>query len=302
MSKPVTEEMISALIDGELSPADRVLVENAISADESLRRIYEGFQESATALKESAEWVGSAVSLPVDFTSRVMSEIETGSTEGQVANHSASSENSEKENRSVVTPASTQSPVWTVRTLVEIVAAVAAVIVIAVVWQGQGNNHGSNGETAKQDVNQQDVEGRKPKNGVRALGSKDGNFKSNTSKEKGEEKDPGAGPVSSRKFSVFIKASTRPLIDRFWILNNYEVTAPEGTDPGGNNSQVNVLLIDAKKKDAVDFFSQLKKWDSGFQVFQQAKTGNASWLAPFDVSRADQSEGDFWTLQIVLIK
>ena len=91
------------------------------------------------------------------------------------------------------------------------------------------------------------------------------------------------------------------MIDRFWITNDYEVTAPEGTEPNGNGNAVSVLLIDSKKADAVKFFGQLQQWDPEFQVFQQAKAGNASWLAPFDVGKADQAEGDFWTLQIVLI-
>ena len=131
------------------------------------------------------------------------------------------------------------------------------------------------------------------KNGVKSPGS-------NGSKDQSPQVTSSAN-LSSRKFSIFVNADARPQVDRFWIMNDYEVEAPSDADPTGGNAKVNVLLLDAKKKDALKFLSQLSKWDEHFQIFQQAKIGTASWLAPFDVAKAPEAEGDYWTLQIILI-
>lgn len=296
MARQVTEEMISALIDGELSSDERVEVEEAISTDESLRRIYEGYLASGTAVKESSAWVQSSVSLPADFTSRVMAQVNEVDSSNQKNPLPVS-----HESPTTPTPVMHTSGIWSVRTVIEVVAAVAAVVLIVVVWQGSASNPNGQGGTAK---NGQDPDQVVPRNGVHALGSKNGEFKKSNSGKGANTKGNEANQPSvksSRRFSIFVKARTRPLIDRFWITNDYEVTAPEGIEPNGNGNAVSVLLIDSKKADAVKFFSQLQQWDPEFQVFQQAKAGNASWLAPFDVGKADQSEGDFWTLQIVLI-
>ena len=81
-------------------------------------------------------------------------------------------------------------------------------------------------------------------------------------------------------------------------MKSYEVSSPQ-QEPDG---RVNMLLIDAKKTDAVKFFGDLEKWDPDFKCYQDSgKRTNASWLAPFDVSKISEAEGDFWKLRIVLI-
>lgn len=302
MSRTVTEEMISALIDGELTPEDRAWVEKEISTHESLRQLYEGFKGTSEAIRESSQHVQSTVKLPSDFTSRVMADVQiqaAASTEPTV--ETSSTERNSKSN------VAKRGSIWSTRTWIELVAATAAIVLIVVVWQSRTVDPNT---VAKPDEGSKgsDVEKQRPKNGVYALGNKDGEFEKNSPNvvEPGSENSKDGTPAtvvrSSREFSVFVKADTRPVIDRFWILNDYKVTAPEGVGPEGTGAPVNVLLIDAKKEDVLKFFDQLNDIDSGFQVFQQAKSGAASWLAPFDISKAGSAEGDFWTLQIVLIK
>lgn len=305
MSNHVTEEMISAFIDGDLSPEDKSSVEEAISTDDTVRAIYESYLESGSAIQASSEFVTSSVALPADFTSRVMADI--------YATQKNESNPSDKSKQVVADPALDPTPpaathaspvsgtngFWSLRTVVEVIAASVAIIAIAIAWQGR-TSHPNN--VAKPDDAKIKTENR-PQNGVRALGDPNGEFKSGgVTSNKSQSSESQKIQSTSREFSVFVDAKSRPQVDRFWIMNDYEVGAPENADPSGDGSAVNVLLIDAKKADALKFFAQLGKLDNDYKVFQQSKSGTASWLAPFDISKAENAEGDFWTLQIVLIE
>lgn len=320
MSNRVTEEMISAFIDGELSPEDKSSVEKAISTDDAVRAIYESYLESGSAIQASSVYVASSVALPADFASRVMADIyatqknESNPSEKGKRDKAKQGEAKQGEARqSEVDPVMDQTPAaathaspvvgsngfWSLRTVVEVIAASVAIVAIAIAWQGRTSLPNN---VAKPDDAQIETKDR-PQNGVRALGDPNGDFKgggvtSNKSKSSESQKIQS----TSREFSVFVDAKSRPQVDRFWIMNDYEVGAPENADPAGDGSAVNVLLIDAKKADALKFFAQLGKLDSDYKVFQQSKAGAASWLAPFDISKAESAEGDFWTLQIVLIE
>ncbi len=315
MSNQVTEEMISAFIDGELSPEDKIMVENAISTDDVLRSLLESYRESSSAIKASSEFVSNSVALPLDFTSRVMGQIEIGETSDTVqpdqelnpasnsfvpetALDGSPSTSSSKIQKSNLQELGEKRPaptgLFSIRTLVEVVVATVAIAIVTANWPATDP---ADNQIAKPGTEK--VTPAKPNNGVHMMGSENGEFKK--SPKANSTDPPKPSQSTSRKFSVFVKSDARPQVDRFWIMNNYEVTAPEGVEPE-NDAKVNVLLIDTKKADAVKFFAQLTKWDSGFQVFQEAKSGNASWLAPFDVSKAEQAEGDFWTLQIVVIE
>lgn len=303
MTKQVTEEMISAFIDGELSPEDKQLVETAISTDESLRQLLESFKESSQAIQDSSSFVLGSTSLPSDFSARVMSKIASAES----GEESAFPDQTEKHRSNInagtaVELSKTKSTgkfsasQISLRTWIEVIVASVAILVVVVNWPTANQPQIAQPETKPpQQVS---------KNGVRMMGSKNGQFEKSDPRKSNE---PSKQIVSSREFSIFIDSGTRPEVDRFWIMNNYEVSAPENTEPDGTNSggvrsKVNVLMIDSKKADAVKFFSQLSKWDSGFQIFQEAKSGSASWLAPFDIAKAAQAEGDFWTLKIVLIE
>ncbi|MEC9094696.1 MAG: hypothetical protein VX438_18445 [Planctomycetota bacterium] len=280
MSQPVTEEMISLYLDGKLSAEDQATVENTLSTDENLRKTWESYRQSASAIKASAAWVSKTAALPTDFTSQVMAQINT-----------LELQETQPEPRVLKdTTARTAST----RTWIEVVAATVAIVIIAISWSSQTTRIE---QVASPESSS--AEHQKTKNGVHMLGSRRGEFKKPDLQTKTDS--PRLANAASREFSIFASSKARPQIDRFWIINDYEVTAPKNTDPGGASEKINVLLIDAKKKDAVQFLSQLSKWDAHFQVFQQTKTGNASWLAPFDTSKAGKTEGDVWTLQIVLI-
>ena len=298
MSHHVTEEMISAYLDGELSPEDRTAVERALSTDESLRLLLEGFRESRSALQASSDFVSSSIALPPDFSSRVMTEIRlaeaaAGEDGPQTSNLTRSSE------AASVLPGRKNS--FSLRTLLEVVAATAALVVIVFLWKS--------GESPAEVAQPENRDPVASKGGVSMMNLNKSEKGSGTA-SRNSSSNPAPKPTS-REFSVFVDAGARPQIDRFWILENYEITAPDGTDPGvsakdraaagGDAGKIEVLLVDAKKGDAIKFFSRVPKWDSQFQVFQEAKTGDASWLAPFDVSDAAEAEGDFWTLKIVLI-
>ena len=317
MSNLVTQEMISAYVDGELSATDKAIVEDALSADESLRDLFENYNDSTAALKASAEFVSNTVTLPGEFTSRVMEKIrshasapilENESREEHLIPHEALNEQRLNKNGPtgnqtatvVLTAAASQR--YSLRTWIEVIAATVAIVIVIYSWTGKSpstENIASPGLKDQGGAENKDID--KPGNDLHMLGSKNGQFKNGSAKKVDLQNQSNPTGSTSREFSIFVDAKARPQIDRFWIMSDYEVTAAENTPATGTTTKVNVLLIDAKKTDAVKFFSQLSKWDSGFQIFHPSKSGNASWLTPFDVSKASQAEGDFWTLQIVLI-
>lgn len=328
MSKQVTEEMISAYVDDELTAAERAAVESAISADKELQRIHDGYMAARNAIQESAQVVD-RIGLPTNFSSDVMSRIKASRSQpeldfietevpGSLAD--GSQEREGRVRRAVAK--STGQGIWTVRTWIEIIAATAAIVIIVLSWWGKSNRDPNSTDLARPNDSRPDANAGpdknrpEPKNQIRMMNvdGQDGqktnessnNRTSDSSSDQSNVDAVSKEKASSRKFSIFIDADARPEIDRFWIVNDYEITAPPGTSPDGSvadqtTGPVNVLLIDAGKDDAVRFLQQIPKWDPDFQVFLHRKQGKASWLAPYDVSHADQTEGSFWTLEIVLI-
>ncbi len=317
MSKIVTPEMVSAFVDGELSPEDNLSVENALLTDSSLRDIAEGYHALRNALHTSSENVASTVQLPSNFTSSIMDKIQhlseaVGSSD-EYSDHGSSVVKQEQwidpaSDVPIVTPnrSTTISGVYSIRTLVEILVATAAVVLIVLNWPTPVSDPGGASQSL---VNSGNVSSDplidQKKSDIQMLSVGDGKAARTGSKNGGggnptnssEERTDVAGQ-SSREFSIFVNESARPSIDRFWIMKSYEVSAPQ-QEPDG---RVNMLLIDAKKVDAVKFFGDLEKWDPDFKCYQDSgKRTNASWLAPFDVSKINEAEGDYWKLRIVLI-
>lgn len=317
MSKIVTPEMVSAFVDGELSPEDNHSVENALLTDSALRDIAEGYQSLRNALHSSSENVASTVQLPPRFTSNVMDRIQhlseaVGSSD-ENSDHGASVVKREQ----LIDPASdvsiaasnrstTTSGVYSVRTLVEVLVATAAVVLIVLNWPTPVSDSGGVSQSLVKSGNiSNDPLIDQKKSDIQMLSVGDGKAARNGSKNGGGENSTSSSKEradvpdqSSREFSIFVNESARPSIDRFWIMKGYEVSAPQ-QEPDG---RVNMLLIDAKKVDAVKFFGDLEKWDPDFKCYQDSgKRTNASWLAPFDVSRINETEGDYWKLRIVLI-
>lgn len=321
MSKIVTPEMVSAFVDGELSPEDNLLVENALLADSALRDIAEGYQMLRSSLHTSSEYLTSTVQLPQQFTSNIMEKIQRLSeVVGPDDHHSKSGAPvvdrvqlaDQASDFSVAnSKRSTISSVYSIRTLVEVLVATVAVLLIVLNWPtpipesgGSGQSIVNNGVISNDPVNDRkrsDVQMLSVGDGKTARGgSKNGGGGNSmsSSKTKSSKAKTDVSNQSSREFSIFVDESERPKIDRFWIMKSYEVSSPQ-QEPDG---RVNMLLIDAKKTDAVKFFGDLEKWDPDFKCYQDSgKRTNASWLAPFDVSKISEAEGDFWKLRIVLI-
>ena len=321
MSKIVTPEMVSAFVDGELSPEDNLLVENALLADSALRDIAEGYQMLRSSLHSSSEYLTSTVQLPQQFTSNIMEKIQRLSeVVGPDDHHSKSGAPvvdrvqlaDQASDFSVAnSKRSTISSVYSIRTLVEVLVATVAVLLIVLNWPtpipesgGSGQSIVNNGVISNDPVNDRkrsDVQMLSVGDGKTARGgSKNGGGGNSmsSSKTKSSKAKTDVSNQSSREFSIFVDESERPKIDRFWIMKSYEVSSPQ-QEPDG---RVNMLLIDAKKTDAVKFFGDLEKWDPDFKCYQDSgKRTNASWLAPFDVSKISEAEGDFWKLRIVLI-
>lgn len=336
MNKTITPEMISAFVDGELSPEDKLSVENALLVDEhavdehaadsgavgiDLREIADGFQALRSSIRSSSEFTASTVHLPKQFTSKIMgkimgkihqlSEPVDQEMDGGIASKFASEVESKTPYRGVISdkselnrPASLPG-FYSIRTLLEVLVATAAVLLIVVNWPSAvSDSGGTDSDSIAKNAGDPslDLGNVEKKSGVKMLSVGDGKKVITTSKNGGTGATQPAEETnavnSSREFSIFVNESARPSIDRFWIMKSYEVNAPE-QEPDG---RVNMLLIDAKKADAVKFFGDLKKWDANFKVFQDSgKSPNATWLAPFDASKIEAAEGDFWKLRIVLI-
>lgn len=300
MNKTVTPEMISAFVDGELSPEDKLSVENALHADVELREIADGFQALRSSVQSSSEYIAATVRLPKHFASNVMGKIDQLS---ESVDQELDDENGQVSEGSRLNRPTSMSGIYSVRTLIEVVVAMAAIVLIVVNWPSSVSDpdRPSSDSIASAD-SKSDIGNKEKKSGVRMLSVGDGKEASTTRKNGGtgatQPTEETSNVNSSREFSIFVNESARPNIDRFWIMKSYEVDAPE-QEPDG---RVNMLLIDAKKADAVKFFDDLKKWDANFKVFQDSgKSPNATWLAPFDASKIDAAEGDFWKLRIVLI-
>ena len=322
MSKIVTPEMVSAFVDGELSPEDNLLVENALLADSALRDIAEGYQMLRSSLHSSSEYVTSTVQLPQQFTSSIMEKIQRLPGAVGPDDHHSKSGSPVVDRVQLADQASdfsvanskrltTMSSVYSIRTLVEVLVATVAVVLIVLNWPtpisesgGAGQSVVNNGVISNDPVSdrkQSDVQMLSVGDGKTVRGgSKNGGGGNpiSPSKTKASKTKTDVSDQSSREFSIFVDESVRPKIDRFWIMKSYEVSSPQ-QEPDG---RVNMLLIDAKKTDAVKFFGDLEKWDPDFKCYQDSgKRTNASWLAPFDVSKISEAEGDFWKLRIVLI-
>lgn len=295
MNSNLNEELISAYFDGELSSSEMVRVESMISAQPEWQAVYDRYAEVSRSLKESAAVTAEHVALPSTFLDSVMqtisnSEIEMSDSDASAQTVTVSHRSNSNTNRFV-----------SLRTLIEAVGGIAAIVMIALLWNGTQSDPDSN-RLADNSGGPGTGENRK-KSDVRMM-SVDGKKKAN--QKDPAKNDPDGGPANvdvdpgatSREFSIFVDQAVRPQIDRFWIMSNYELDAPEKEDA----SPVNVLLLDAKRQDAIRFLKQLKKWDSQFQVFQDSgsKT-NANWLAATQIEEIEQAEGSFWKLRIVLI-
>jgi len=80
-------------------------------------------------------------------------------------------------------------------------------------------------------------------------------------------------------------------------MKEYEIQA----SPQAKTHDVKVLVIEAKREDARQFFQKLPRWDSDFLVFQDAPVvADAVWVEPFDIQNIQQQEGDYWKLRIVI--
>ena len=75
MNEMVTPQMISAFVDGELSPEDTALVEAALAVDEASRGLLESYEKIREDLAFSSTFIAENVSMPSGFTSRVMADI-----------------------------------------------------------------------------------------------------------------------------------------------------------------------------------------------------------------------------------
>ena len=142
MSKIVTPEMVSAFVDGELSPEDNLLVENALLADSALRDIAEGYQMLRSSLHSSSEYVTSTVQLPQQFTSSIMEKIQRLPEAVGPDDHHSKSGSPVVDRVQLADQASdfsvanskrltTMSSVYSIRTLVEVLVATVAVAALA---------------------------------------------------------------------------------------------------------------------------------------------------------------------------
>ncbi|MDB4757047.1 zf-HC2 domain-containing protein [Mariniblastus sp.] len=318
MNEMVTPQMISAFVDGELSPEDTALVEAALAVDEASRGLLESYEKIREDLAFSSTFIAENVSMPSEFTSRVMADIGgTKPTSPAVSQtqyqhqHNQHQHNQHQHNQHqhrpdehrpdeqlVSQPAplvdkqlnESPSTLFSVRTVIEFIVATAAAILILFNWNG---NTGELKNGLAANPGQTNITAESKKSDVSMLRIGD-NGKSSTNNNSEPANQPTA--QASREFAVIISETARPQVDRFWTMNEYEIEAPEQL----TDSQVSVFLIQSKRQDAVKFFQELKKWDPDFKAFQDSGE-NASWLSPFDVSRADQLEGDVWTLRIVTI-
>ena len=333
MNEMVTPQMISAFVDGELSPEDTALVEAALAVDEASRGLLESYEKIREDLAFSSTFIAENVSMPSGFTSRVMADIGvTKPTSPAVSQtqyqhqHNQHQHNQHQHNqhqhrpdehrpdeqlvsqpaplvdkqlvdkqlvdKQLVDKQLNESPstLFSVRTVIEFIVATAAAILILFNWNG---NTGELKNGLAANPGQTNITAESKKSDVSMLRIGD-NGKSSTNNNSKPANQPTA--QASREFAVIISETARPQVDRFWTMNEYEIEAPEQL----TNSQVSVFLIQSKRQDAVKFFQELKKWDPDFKAFQDSGE-NASWLSPFDVSRADQLEGDVWTLRIVTI-
>jgi hypothetical protein len=308
MNEIVTPQMISAFVDGELSPEDTALVEAALAVDEASRGLLESYEKIREDLAFSSTFIAENVSMPSEFTSRVMADIGvTKPTSPAVSQTQYQHQHNQHQHRPdqqlVSQPAplvdkqlvdkqlnESPSTLFSVRTVIEFIVATAAAILILFNWNG---NTGELKNGLAANPGQTNITAESKKSDVSMLRIGD-NGKSSTNNNSEPANQPTA--QASREFAVIISETARPQVDRFWTMNEYEIEAPEQL----TDSQVSVFLIQSKRQDAVKFFQELKKWDPDFKAFQDSGE-NASWLSPFDVSRADQLEGDVWTLRIVTI-
>lgn len=301
MNEMVTPQMISAFVDGELSPEDTALVEAALAVDEASRGLLESYEKIREDLAFSSTFIAKNVSMPSGFTSRVMADIGvTKPTSPAVSQTQYQHQHRPDEqlvsqtaplvDQPLVDKQLNESPstLFSVRTVIEFIVATAAAILILFNWNG---NTGELKNGLAANPGQTNITAESKKSDVSMLRIGD-NGKSSTNSEPANQPTAQA----SREFAVIISETARPQVDRFWTMNAYEIEAPEQL----TDSQVSVFLIQSKRQDAVKFFQELKKWDPDFKAFQDSGE-NASWLSPFDVSRADQLEGDVWTLRIVTI-
>ena len=151
MSKLVNEETISAYVDGELTSDEMHRIEIAISKDSALRGIRDRFIALKKTVKSSSRFVKQTVSLPAHFSSRIMASIDAAANiadSSRLGNSGNSGENQENENITLIVetessqvetsqteskqsqPANRFNAIFSVRTIIEIAVATAALILI----------------------------------------------------------------------------------------------------------------------------------------------------------------------------
>jgi len=154
MNEIVTPQMISAFVDGELSPEDTALVEAALAVDEASRGLLESYEKIREDLAFSSTFIAENVSMPSEFTSRVMADIGvTKPTSPAVSQTQYQHQHNQHQHRPdqqlVSQPAplvdkqlvdkqlnESPSTLFSVRTVIEFIVATAAAILILFNWNG----------------------------------------------------------------------------------------------------------------------------------------------------------------------